>query len=453
MQAGQGAEPADVVLQRNTSWVVPGEVMGSSTPKRRCGRLYTPAPLGTRSSSSSSSSSFHSCVTPVAHRITAARDAIHACPSREQILCCLSVARTERGACCLLAWWCREQIFALATLGVRLVITLTEEEPLPAAWFQGTGVANAFVPVPNYEPPSVEQMERILGERPLPWAVPHRAATCCARACLSTSFLCAAATAAFAFLPRPAGLMEECVAAGGAALVHCGGGKGRAGTALACYLLRHGLDPRRRPRRHAAHDPNASPNGEPAMAAEEAVRQIRAMRPGSIETAQQQRFVGAWSKHVWKLHAAAQAAVNAAAAAPALVAPAAAAQAATAAAPAPAPAPAPDATRAQRRGPSAAGAAAAAQSDAGPRVANPGAALGHPDVAELPGGAYPRTPHLPFSPQVAADDCVMAQHLAQQLLLSQPSGPGSGAPGTSRAGEIACRGALRRRLTPALSFA
>ena len=57
----------------------------------------------------------------------------------------------------------REQIFALKSLGVGLVVTLTEETPLPAAWFRGTGVENLFVPVPNYEPPSEEQMGRIMG--------------------------------------------------------------------------------------------------------------------------------------------------------------------------------------------------------------------------------------------------------------------------------------------------
>ena len=45
-----------------------------------------------------------------------------------------------------------------------LVVTLTEETPLPAAWFHGTGVRNAFFPVPNYEPPMAEQMDEIMGE-------------------------------------------------------------------------------------------------------------------------------------------------------------------------------------------------------------------------------------------------------------------------------------------------
>jgi hypothetical protein len=52
------------------------------------------------------------------------------------------------------------------------------------------------------------------------------------------------------------------LAAGEAAAVHCGGGLGRTGTVLACYLLEidEGLGP------------------------EEAVRRVRALRPGSVQT-------------------------------------------------------------------------------------------------------------------------------------------------------------------------
>ena len=48
------------------------------------------------------------------------------------------------------------------------MVTLTEEEPLPAAWFEGTGVANLFVPVPNYCPPTLPDMDKILSEWPSP---------------------------------------------------------------------------------------------------------------------------------------------------------------------------------------------------------------------------------------------------------------------------------------------
>jgi hypothetical protein len=75
---------------------------------------------------------------------------------------------------------------------------------------------------------------------------------------------------------------------GRAVLVHCGGGKGRAGTVLACYLCKHGLD---------APAAGVQP---PVMSAEAAVSTIRAMRPGSIETEQQRRFVVAYGKLLWR---------------------------------------------------------------------------------------------------------------------------------------------------------
>ena len=69
---------------------------------------------------------------------------------------------------------CGEQVDAFArALGVTLVITLTEEQPLRPEWFAADAVAgggdraaaagggyvvNRFVPVPNYEPPSIEQV-------------------------------------------------------------------------------------------------------------------------------------------------------------------------------------------------------------------------------------------------------------------------------------------------------
>ena len=52
-----------------------------------------------------------------------------------------------------------------------------------------------------------------------------------------------------------------------AVLVHCGAGIGRTGTMLACYLVAEGADP------------------------EEAIREVRLQRPGSIETLEQEQFV------------------------------------------------------------------------------------------------------------------------------------------------------------------
>lgn len=63
----------------------------------------------------------------------------------------------------------------------------------------------------------------------------------------------------------------EASAADEAAAVHCGGGLGRTGALLACYLASsEGLD------------------------AEEAIRRVRALRPGSVETRTQAAAVEEW---------------------------------------------------------------------------------------------------------------------------------------------------------------
>ena len=59
------------------------------------------------------------------------------------------------------------QVEALGKMfNIRTVITLTEEEPLPVQWFatemnMELQVRNVFIPVPNYHPPSLEQMDAI----------------------------------------------------------------------------------------------------------------------------------------------------------------------------------------------------------------------------------------------------------------------------------------------------
>lgn len=57
-----------------------------------------------------------------------------------------------------------EDVAALASphLGIRHVLTLTEEEPLPRKWFHGKPITNTFLPVENYCPPSIEQMDLIM---------------------------------------------------------------------------------------------------------------------------------------------------------------------------------------------------------------------------------------------------------------------------------------------------
>lgn len=66
--------------------------------------------------------------------------------------------------------------------------------------------------------------------------------------------------------------IEGALAAGPCVAVHCGGGRGRTGTLLACYLVRQGL------------------------ASEAAIAQVRAIRPGAVETAAQIAAVEAFAR-------------------------------------------------------------------------------------------------------------------------------------------------------------
>ncbi|KAG6820659.1 hypothetical protein H0H93_013510 [Arthromyces matolae] len=139
-----------------------------------------------------------------------------------------------------------EDIDALSSphLGIRHVLTLTEETPLPASWFHGKSISNTYLPVPNYHPPSIEQMDLVMS-------------------------LFNDATK----LPM---------------LVHCGGGKGRAGTVAACYMAAFGFE-----------KPHYDQT-QPAMSASEAITLLRHLRPGSIETSQQETFVSTWCSTIWK---------------------------------------------------------------------------------------------------------------------------------------------------------
>jgi atypical dual specificity phosphatase len=127
-------------------------------------------------------------------------------------------------------------------LGITRVLTLTEENPLPAEWFNGQNIQKTFLPITNYKPPSLEQMDIAL----------------------------------------------SVITSSDSILIHCGGGKGRAGTIAACYLIAFGFAP-----------PDFSAQ-EPAMGASEAISTLRKLRPGSIETEWQEQFISTWTSMLWK---------------------------------------------------------------------------------------------------------------------------------------------------------
>lgn len=129
---------------------------------------------------------------------------------------------------------------------ISLFITLTKETPLPKEWFTGfkEGCRNVFLPVENYKAPTIEQVDHFID---LVTALPQ----------------------------------DE------AALVHCGGGKGRAGTFAACYISACGFSMHR-----AAY---------PVFSATQSMAILRTMRPGSIETKEQEVFIAKYVQHLYKV--------------------------------------------------------------------------------------------------------------------------------------------------------
>jgi len=143
-----------------------------------------------------------------------------------------------------------EDIQHLSSMGITHVITLTSETPLAKSWFN-VRIRNTLIPVENYHPPTVQQTDKAL------------------RIILEEPF----------YNPESPG----------ATLVHCGGGKGRAGTVLACYLALYGFTP---PRLTSLKDP-------PKFSAKQTIALIRTLRDGSIETNNQEKFIETYVSTAW----------------------------------------------------------------------------------------------------------------------------------------------------------
>ncbi|CAF4567852.1 unnamed protein product [Rotaria sp. Silwood1] len=136
-------------------------------------------------------------------------------------------------------------VLASAHIGIRHIVTLTEEKPLPEEWFFNKTISHTHLPIENYRAPTIEQVDlffRLIND---PTKTPL--------------------------------------------LIHCGGGKGRAGTMIACYLAIYGFQ-----------TPAAQEWTQPFMSAGEAIDKLRQLRPGSIETEEQERFVHTFVSTVWK---------------------------------------------------------------------------------------------------------------------------------------------------------
>jgi atypical dual specificity phosphatase len=137
-----------------------------------------------------------------------------------------------------------DEIRAFEYMGIGLVVTVMEEQKLPEDWFENTTVENIYYAVPNYGTPTLEEMREIIKQ------------------------------------------IEMVIESGKAVVVHCGGGKGRAGTVLSCFIAKNGFDGKICP--------------YPQMNAIQAIQFIREFRPGSVETSQQEKFISEYVNNLYK---------------------------------------------------------------------------------------------------------------------------------------------------------
>src|ERR1051326_322940 len=113
--------------------------------------------------------------------------------------------------------------------GIEVIVSLTES-PLPRNWVNEAGLFLVHTPVPDMHAPEPEQIDQ----------------------CIRT--------------------LERAIARNMGVAVHCGEGKGRTGTMLACYLVRKGLS------------------------SERAVPRVRRARPGGTETDEQVFAIGEFAR-------------------------------------------------------------------------------------------------------------------------------------------------------------
>lgn len=130
----------------------------------------------------------------------------------------------------------REEFEWITSQGVKCIVTMTEDA-LPEDWIASSGIAYLHVPTPDLTAPAQEKLN------------------------------------------NAADFIDKHVKSDSPVAVHCAAGLGRAGTVLACYLVKY-----------AGYD------------AERAINEIRQKRPGSIQSKEQEIAVAFFAKQVASSH-------------------------------------------------------------------------------------------------------------------------------------------------------
>lgn len=144
-----------------------------------------------------------------------------------------------------------EQIKGFEEFGITTVINMMDENEVKLSIYKNSPISHHIFGIPNRTAPSIQMMDTIMN------------------------------------------IMEDTVGLGGSVLIHCGGGVGRAGTVLACYILKHGITGKL----------NRNFATQLTYNATSCVEELRKLRPKSIESDEQEKGISDYNSHLWELSA------------------------------------------------------------------------------------------------------------------------------------------------------